>query len=73
MNENIESKKKFTTVTDLMETYSLSRATILRWIKSEDAHIRYFQDEKFLRVHLQDFEDYINRRIEESMNKDFEK
>lgn len=71
MNE--ENKKKFTTVTDLMEAYSLSRATILRWIKSEDAHIRYFQDEKFLRVNLQDFEDYINRRVEESMKKDIKK
>lgn len=71
MSEINETKtsvnKRYITVTDLMEMYSLSRVTVLKWVKDEDANIRYFQDGRFLRVNLEDFENYVSKKVDHSM------
>lgn len=63
MTENIDQKPpKFVNVSYLMQEYTISRATVLRWIKA-DPEIRYFQDGSFLRIHLGDFEKLIEKKI----------
>lgn len=63
-NKNTETEK-FVTIAMLMDKYSASRSTVIKWVK-EDPQIRYFKDDKMIRVHLQDFEDMISRKIEET-------
>jgi len=56
---------QYVTVSHLMKMYSMGRATVIRWVKDND-EVRYFQDEKFLRVNLQDFENLIEKKVKSS-------
>ena len=60
--------KEYTTVNDLMSLYGMSRATVIKWAKS-DPKVRHLQEGTFLRIHKKDFSDMIERKVAESMKK----
>lgn len=61
--ENVETQ--YVTVTHLMKAYSMGRTTVIKWVK-ENPEVRYFQDERFLRVNLKDFEKLIEKKVSAS-------
>lgn len=71
MDEINHEKATYTTVKFLTEKYCLSRTTVIKWAK-EDPQVRYFQEGKFLRIHRQDFEDMIERKVNASMDNNLE-
>ena len=67
MSKEENNSTVYTTVNVLMEKYSLSRPTIIKWAK-EDGQVRYFQKGSFLRIHQQDFDEMIERKVVTSMS-----
>lgn len=62
------NQPEYVSAKELMDRYSLSRPLVIKWTK-EDPDVRYFQSGKFLRIHLGDFENMIDRLVQKSMNK----
>ena len=66
MKDNFDQvETQYVTVSYLMKVYSMGRATVIRWVKDNE-DVRYFQDEKFLRVNLADFEKLIESKVKSS-------
>lgn len=73
MNNNgidlVDEKDRYVTISALMEKYSMGRATMIRWVR-ENEGVRYFKEGTVLRVHLGDFEEMINKKVEKTLASD---
>ena len=47
----------------------MGRATMIRWVR-ENEGVRYFKEGTVLRVHLGDFEEMINKKVEKTLASD---
>lgn len=65
-----QTKDRYVSVSELMEKYSVSRATIIRWVRNNGDTVRYFKENSLLRVHFGDFENMIERKVEETIASD---
>lgn len=56
------------TVSELCETYNVSRATIHRWLKDSE-NVRYYLKANTMRVHRDDFAAMVDGFIQETVSR----
>lgn len=61
-NSQTYEEKEWVSITEIMEKYSISRATAIRWAKNDSA-VSVLQDGSLLRVNREEFDAMINKKI----------